>query len=277
MNKIIQGSCFDLIKDLPDNSIDLIVTSPPYADIKSYGKNINVLHPDKYVDWILPLFNDINRTLKPSGSFILNIDDKCVKKKRHIYVFDLIVRSVKETDIQLYDYYIWAKKSFKPSGNQKRVHHITEWLLHYVKDENKVKWNIDSVRIPYKEETIKRYNRKNPLDYTTDANGNKIKKGRRGNRTLHEGGRLPDNIFTFNTNSTTRGNKHPAPFNIEIPTWFIKSLTDEGDVVLDPFMGSGTTAEAAIKLDRQWIGFELNKLYVKQAQDRVKSLFQYTL
>ena len=276
MNKIYQGSCFKLIKDLPDNSIDLIVTSPPYANIKSYGKDINVLHPDDYVDWILPLFNSINRVLKPSGSFILNIDDKCVKKKRHTYVFDLIVRSVKETDIQLYDYYIWVKKNFKPNGSQKRVHHKTEWLLHYVKDVKELKWNMDRVRIPYKEESIKRYKSMIALDYITDIDGKKII-GKRSKRVAHEGGRIPGNVFAFPTNSAMRGNEHPAPFNVEIPTWFIKALTDEGDVVLDPFMGSGTTAEAAIKLDRQWIGFELNELYVKQTQDRVKSLFQYTL
>ena len=74
-NCIIEGDCFKLIKTLPDNEIDLIVTSPPYANTKSYGKIINVLHPDKYVEWIMPLFKEMMRVIKPSGSIIFNIDD----------------------------------------------------------------------------------------------------------------------------------------------------------------------------------------------------------
>jgi len=269
-NKIYSGDCFKLIKGLPNESIDLVVTSPPYADTKSYGKKINVLHPDKYVEWITPLFVDMNRVLKPTGSIIFNIDDKCHKKLRHTFVFDLIHELTHHTDIKLYDYYIWAKKSFLPNGGQKRLNHVTEWIFHFVKDQNQVKWDIDAVREPYAEGTISRYKR-GVTDYVTDEKGIK-QQGKSGMRVAHKNGKIPSNFFRFNTNAVTRGNKHPAPFNKEIPTWFIKALTDKGDVVLDPFMGSGTTAEACIDLKREWIGFELNKEYVDMITDRVYNI-----
>ena len=265
-NKIYHGDCFELIKQLPDNTIDLVVTSPPYADTKSYGKKINVLHPDKYVDWIIPLFVEMNRVIKPTGSIIFNIDDKCHKKLRHTFVFDMISRLSKETNVKLYDYYIWGKKSSIPNGNKKRLNHITEWIFHFVKDQDQVKWNMDDVREPYAKSTAGRYSRANPHEYITDKDGIKIN-GRLRKREMNENGKIPTNVFYFNTNAVTRGNWHPAPFNKEIPTWFIKALTDEGDVILDPFMGSGTTAKASNDLGREWIGFDLNEEYVKRANE----------
>lgn len=76
-------------------------------------------------------------------------------------------------------------------------------------------------------------------------------------------------IMRFQTNQVTRGNIHPAPFNIELPTWFIKALTDKGDLVVDPFMGSGTTALACTDLNRNWMGFELNQEYIDYANNKI--------
>lgn len=269
INKIYQGSCFELIKELPDNYIDLIITSPPYADIKSYGKKVNVIHPDNYVEWILPLFQESYRVLKPSGSFIFNIDDKCVKKQRHPYVLDLILNVINRTELSLYDYYFWYKKSYKPNGNSKRLNHVTEWLIHFCKNINKIKWNMDNVRESYAKSTLSRIKR--PIKkYSTNKDGIKISESK--NRKLNKKGKIPKNIFTFHSNQIEKGNKHPAPFNKELPIWFIKALTDENDIVLDPFIGSGTTAIASIELNRKWIGFELNKKYIEMADKRIKNL-----
>lgn len=271
LNSITEGDCFSLIDELPDNSIDLVVTSPPYADVKSYGKKVNevsVLHVDRYVDWILPLFDKVNRVLKPSGSFIFNIDDKCHKKLRHPYIFDLVSRISRESHIKMYDYYIWHKKSALPSGNNKRLNHMTEFILHFVKDENSIKWNMDNVREDFTKSSLKRCSQKiGIMEYITDDNG--IKTGVPSRKTLNDKGKIPTNVFRFNSNQTEKGNKHPAPFGKEIPLWFISALTDKGDVVLDPFMGSGTTAMASMELERDWIGFDLNPEYIKIAQERI--------
>lgn len=268
LNKIYKGSCFDLIKDIPDNFVDLVFTSPPYSNTKSYGDEINVFHPDNYVDWLLPLFKDIHRVIKDSGSVIFNVDDKCVNKLRHPYIFDLILRVNRETNLKLYDYYIWSKKSFLPNGGPKRLNHSMEWLLHFVKDENKVKWNMDNVREPYSESSIKRF--KGTVNkYKVDENGVKTLEKQEKSSYNEEKGKVPTNILQFNTGSATRGNKHPAPFHKDMPSWFIKALTDKDDIVLDTFIGSGTTACAAIELIRNWIGFELNQEYIDMAYEYI--------
>ena len=95
LNKTHIGDCMDLSKELPDDYIDLVVTSPPYADTVSYGKDINVFSPENYPDWILPLFVEANRFLTPTGSFILNINDKIVKGESSTYVMETVIKIVK--------------------------------------------------------------------------------------------------------------------------------------------------------------------------------------
>jgi len=266
LNKVIQGDCLDLIQRLPLNSIDLIITSPPYADIKSYGKKINVLHPDNYNDWLMPLMVDSYRVLKPSGSFIINIGDKCHKKQRHVYALEFPVRVIKETDLKLYDRYFWHKPGI-PNGSKKRLNNFTEFIYHFVKDENKLKWNMDNVREEYTQSSLTRIKSKIP-QYETKEDGTKILVDRKIH-SLNPKGKTPDGMFKFPSNSKMIGNKHPAPFSIDLPEWFIKALTDEGDNVLDPFMGSGTTAIVARRLKRNWIGFELNPVYVDMTNERI--------
>lgn len=269
LNSLIEGSCFDLIKQLPDNSIDLVVTSPPYADVKSYGKKVNVLHPDHYVDWFLPLIVEIQRILKPSGSFILNISDRCIKQKRHPYPMELAIRSDKETRIHLYDHYIWYKLGgMLPNGGNKRLNHNTEFIFHFVKNVKLVKWNMDNVREPYDDVTLKRI--KKPIKrYEVNDDGERVEKNNE-KWSINDKGKIPNNLFTFRTNSSNRKWKHPAPFHTDLPDWFIEALTDEGDIVLDPFMGSGTTAISSIRKNRNWIGFELNPTYIKMASERIE-------
>jgi len=269
MNEIIEGNCFNLIKEIPDNSIDLVVTSPPYADVKSYGKEINVFHPDRYVDWFLPLQVEIYRVLKPTGSYILNNNDNLVKKLRHPYVFDLVIRTIRETNLKLYDRYFWHKvKGYFPNAGSggNRLNNLTEYLWHFVKDEKQVKWRMDNVREPYKAKHGTKYSAK---QYDACEKGKKISV-KHESGVVNPLGKIPDNVFEFPTSAEIKGNKHPAPYHPDLPDWFIRALTDEGDIVLDPFMGSGSTAIAAINNKRNWIGFELNPPYIEIARKRIE-------
>ena len=137
------GDCFELIKDLPDNSVDLVITSPPYADIVNYGKNISIKKPGQYCDWLLPLFNEIHRVLKPSGSFILNINDNCSNGLRNPFIYELIYRSQKETNLKFYDTYIWHKMNGIPNGSNKRFRNNTEFIFHFVKNQKELKFYMD--------------------------------------------------------------------------------------------------------------------------------------
>jgi DNA modification methylase len=263
--KILQGDCFELIKTLEDNSVDLVITSPPYADIVNYGKNISIKKPNEYCDWLLPLFNEIHRVLKPSGSFILNINDNCSNGLRNPFIYELIYRSQKETKLKFYDTYIWHKRAGIPNGSKKRFRNNTEFIFHFVKNQKELKFYMDRVMEPAAESFKKRL--KSPINNDTEIiDGERIrKKVMWGEYEMVR----PDNVFRFNTAATERDNsiRHPAPYHKELPTYFINLLTDEGDVVLDVFSGIGTTGLGCN--NREYIGFELNEKYAEFSKKRL--------
>jgi len=260
MIQFIQGDTFDLIKNLPDNSVDLVITSPPYSDIVNYGKDVSTKKPDDYCDWILPLFKEIYRVLKPSGSFILNINDKCEGGYRSTYIYDLISRNNKETKLKLYDTYIWHKRNGIPNGGTKRFRNTTEFIFHFCKDVKQLKFNMDRVLQEPKEIT------KKPVSFPGF-------RGERKERVMPDKVR-PENIFRFSTAAASRDNliKHPAPYHKELPLYYINLLTDKGDVVLDPFSGIGTTGIACKELNRDYIGYELNETYNNFAKKRIEGI-----
>jgi len=284
------GDCFELIKDLPDNSVDLVITSPPYSNILSYGKNVSVKKPGDYVDWLLPLFHQIHRVLKPTGSFILNINDNCEGGYRNTYVFDLISRNAKETPLKLYDNYAWVKPNSLPNGQKKRFRNITEYIFHFCKDSKQMKFYMDRVLIEPQESTLKK--QESPIEYNRynyDDDGRRISKKllfRKKAKSTDENGVSnddfwmryapikirPTNVFNFPTASASRDNliKHPAPFHKDLPCYFINLLTDKGDTILDVFAGIGTTGLCCD--DREFIGYELNPVYADFATKRLSTI-----
>lgn len=275
---LLNGDCFELIKDLEDNSIDLIITSPPYSDIISYGKSVSIKKTDEYCDWILPLFDDIFRVLKKSGSFILNINDKCVDGYRSPFIYDLISRSQKETDLKLYDTYFWCKETSVPNGSNKRFRTTTEFIFHFVKSKD-FKFYMDRVYETLSDDTIARYGRQMNERHGTIIDGHRkreieslnIKKT--NEKRSYSDKKRPDNVFRFKTAGAARDNliKHPAPFHKELPSYFINLLTDEKDFILDPFSGIGTTGISCKDLGREYIGFELNKSYFDYSVERINN------
>jgi len=268
---ILHGDCFDLIKEQPDNSVDLVITSPPYADIVNYGKNISIKKPQEYCDWLLPLFNEIQRVLKPSGSFILNINDNCKNGLRNPFIYELIYRSQKETNLKFYDTYIWHKMNGIPNGSKKRFRNTTEFIFHFVKNQKELKFYMDRVMEEQKEITKKRL--KSPMVLKSHQ---KITDGERGVKTTIEqqpNKVRPDNVFRFKTASSSRDNtiRHPAPYHRQLPEYFIKLLTDIGDVVLDPFAGIGTTGLPCKDMERKFMGYELNEKYCDFGNKRINN------
>jgi site-specific DNA-methyltransferase (adenine-specific) len=280
------GDCFELIKDLPDNSVDLVITSPPYADIVNYGKNISIKKPQDYCDWILPLFNEIHRVLKPSGSFILNINDNCSNGLRNPFIYELIYRSQKETNLKFYDTYIWHKMNGIPNGSKKRFRNNTEFIFHFVKNQKELKFYMDRVLREPAESYVERL--KSPINNDTEIiDGVRKRKKvvwiRRTKMKVDETGSKdpdlvqrivpdlvrPDNVFRFPTAGQARDNtiRHPAPYHKELPTYFINLLTDEGDTILDVFSGIGTTGLGCN--NRNYIGFELNEKYAEFSKKRL--------
>jgi site-specific DNA-methyltransferase (adenine-specific) len=267
---ILEGDCFELIKGQPDNSVDLVITSPPYADIVNYGKNISIKKPNEYCDWLLPLFNEIYRVLKPSGSFILNINDNCSGGYRNPFIYELIYRSQKETKLKFYDTYIWHKMNGIPNGSKKRFRNNTEFIFHFVKNQKELKFYMDRVLEDTNIETKKRFERNGLFK----PQGNIIDGVRNYDveRDLVVKDKVrPDNVFRFPTAGAARDNtiRHPAPYHRQLPEYFINLLTDEDDVVLDVFSGIGTTGLPCMDLNRQYIGYELNPKYAEFSRKRI--------
>lgn len=269
-NKIFFGDALELFDNIEDDSIDLVITSPPYADTIFYGDDVENKTLLEYPEWFAEIGKKIKRVLKPSGSFILNINDRVEKKERSLYAMKTVIALKEISGLKFHDTYIWAKQSGLPTGNKKRLNDKFEYIFHFVKDTSLNKCNMDIVREPYAKNTLGRIYRPDGTIKEVGINDGVDSKGKIKNKSkklkLNPLGKIPTNVFTFQTAGVLRGenyvgSEHPAAFHPDLPKWFINWLTDEDDVVLDPFIGSGTVAEVCVEMKRKYIGMELNKNY----------------
>ena len=254
------GDCLYLMKELKNDSVDLIVTSPPYFDTIDYNNGVKYTY-DEYIEWLVIRLNEMYRIIKPTGSIIFNINDKCEKGFRLPYVFDLVSDVTKKTNLKMYDRYIWQKTNTLPYQG-KRLNDRLEFILHWVKKKD-FKANTKAILQPYAEKSLDRMNPK--YNFSTNQS---IKDGIRQTTEKKKiiasaGGTKPSTLFNFKNAGAikNKGEKHPAPFHPDLPNFFIKWLTDEGDVVLDPFGGSFTTYKEALEQGRNPIAFEINEDY----------------
>lgn len=258
------GDCLDVLKTLNDESVDLIITSPPYADARK--KQYGGVSCDEYVNWFMPISAELLRVLKPTGSFVLNIKEKCVNGERSTYVLELIL-ALRKQGWKWVEEYIWHKKNPMCGKWKNRFRDGFERCLHFTKTLNFNMYQ-DEVKIPAKESTIKRSQRLNDKNDIIDhamANGS----GFHMNHSHFVGRDMvyPDNVLYMSCE--TRNQKHPAVFPCALPEWFVKLFTVEDDVVFDPFMGSGTTGVVCKRLNRNFIGCDIKEEYLKLATERI--------
>jgi len=262
-NSIVEGDSLELMRCLPDESIDLIITSPPYADRR---KNTYDGAPaDGYSDWFLPFSAEMNRVLKPSGSFVLNIGDIAVNGEKHPYVYKLVL-DLKEQGWKWIDTYIWTKSNPYPGKWRNRFKNGFEYIYHFAKTRD-ITWNPDSVREPAKESTKKRVEKlyKNDRDRRTSATGSGFGVTMEHFKDIKTS--LPSNVLHMANVATNTG--HSAPFPEKLPDFFIKVFSNEGDLVLDPFVGSGTTAVAAKKNCRNFVGMDKEGKFVELSRSNL--------
>jgi site-specific DNA-methyltransferase (adenine-specific) len=262
-NKILLGDCTEILKDLPDDSVDLIFTSPPYADQrkKTYGG----VSPDDYVKWFLPKAEQFLRVLKPTGTFILNIKERVVDGERHTYVIELILEMRRQGWLWTEEF-IWHKKNSYPGKWPNRFRDNWERLIQFNKSK---KFNMyqESVMVPVGDWAKDRLASLSETDRVRDESKVGSGFGKNVSNWLGREQVYPTNVIHMATECANRN--HSAVFPIELPRWFIKLFTQPGDTVLDPFVGSGTTALAAIELSRNYMGIDLNPEYVKISQSRL--------
>lgn len=281
----LKGDSLELMKNLPDESVNLILTSPPFALTrkKEYGNK----QENEYIEWFLEFVKEFKRITKEDGSIVIDLGGAYKKgfPVKSIYQYELLVRICKEINLHL------AQEFFH--YNPSRLPTPAEWVTIRrirVKDSVNIVWWLSKSAFP------KATNRNVLKPYSKSMkslikNGYKAKKRPSGHDISNKfqknnGGAIPPNLLELaNTESNSaymkkcKANKikpHPARFPRGFAEFFIKFLTEENDIVLDPFAGSNTTGYVAEQLNRKWLGMELNELYLKGSQFRFeeeKNLF----
>lgn len=268
---IYPGDSKEQLKLLPENSVDLIVTSPPYADQRrnTYGG----IHPDDYVEWFLPISEQLLRVLKSTGTFILNIKEKAVKGERSTYVIELILEMRKQGWLWTEEF-IWHKKNCYPGKWPNRFRNAWERLLQFNKHR---KFNMyqEEVMVPVGEWANTRLRNLSETDKTRDNSKVGSGFGKNVSNWLDRDKTYPTNVLHLATECNNKN--HSAAFPEALPEWFIKLFTKEQGVVLDPFMGSGTTLIVANKMKRNSIGIDVVPEYCEMVKQQLRPAELYLL
>ncbi|HCF87674.1 MAG TPA: site-specific DNA-methyltransferase [Ktedonobacter sp.] len=268
------GDSLQLLDQLEADSIDLVITSPPFAlqRQKVYG-NVN---QEDYVDWLVTFCKKVYRVLTPSGSFVLDLGGAYQTKRpvRSLHNYRILLKLCDEVGYRLAEEFFWHNPAKLPSPiewvNKRKIRVKdsvdTVWWL---SKDDYPKADITRVLVPYSERMQKLQT--DPEKYYKPKlrpSGHDIGAG----FAVDNGGAIPSNLLQIpNTESNSRYiqlckmldvETHPARFPMKLPLFFIQMLTDPGDTVLDIFAGSNTTGAAAESLERHWIAFEQNRMYL---------------
>lgn len=271
MGAAFLGDTAELIKELPDGCVNLIMTSPPYA--LHFKKEYGNADQSEYIQWFLGFAGEFKRVLAPDGSLVIDIGGAWTpgKPTRSLYHFELLIALCREVGFFLAQEFYWYNPAKLPAP--------AEWVTVRrvrVKDAVECIWWLSKSPNP------KADNRKVLTEYSPDML-RLLRKGYRPkvrpsghvitNKFSDQGGAIPSNVLMFGNNDANstymskcqaHGLKpHPARYPIQLPTFFIRYLTDEGDLVLDPFAGSNTTGESAEREGRRWLSFEKEEKYLR--------------
>lgn len=277
LGAMAQGDAASLMRELPAGSVNLVVTSPPYA--LHFKKEYGNVDKSAYVKWFLPFAEQIHRVLAEDGSFVLNIGGSynAGSPTRSLYHYRLLLALCDEIGFHLAQECFWYNPAKLPTP--------AEWVnvrRMRIKDSVEYIWWLSKSPFP------KANNRHVLTEYSADmkrllVKGYKAKQRPSGHNITgkfqqDQGGAIPSNLIERGNNESNsayikrcaaaKQKAHPARFPAALPEFYTRFLTDEHDVVLDPFAGSNTTGFVAESLKRRWLGFELEPRYVENSQLR---------
>jgi len=236
-NKIILGSSENM-KEIPDHSLHLMVTSPPYNVTKKYDEDLSL---QEYLQLLRNVFSETYRVLVHGGRACINVAN--LGRKPYIPLSDFVSRIMLEIGFYMRGEIIWSKGAAAgvsmawgswQSASNPVLRDTHEYILVFCKG------TFERKKIEGKENTIAK---EQFMEWTKS-------------------------VWTMNTESAKKIG-HPAPFPIELPYRLIQLYTYKGDIVLDPFMGSGSTAIAALKSDRKYVGYDIDAEYIQLAEERI--------
>lgn len=297
-NIVHVGDNITNLKNIPDTSVDMCVTSPPYYNLRDYNNSGQIGAENTvrdFVDNLVEVFDEIHRILKPTGSCWVNIGDT-YDKKRLLQVPSKFEIAMCDRGWQLRNEVIWSKPNPQPISSKDRFWGNHEKFFWFVKDVKKYYFNRDEILVPQAEVSIRRMFSKNNMNKRKDVNASdkegfgisSVNQDKHYARMREEMGINKE----FNYEELIRSGK--CPMRPEFDIWDIPSVTYKGahfavyppeliekpilsccpvgGIVVDPFMGSGTTGEVAKLNDRKYIGFELNEEYAILSQERISKV-----
>ena len=319
IDQILCGDNLELIQKLPDCSIQLVITSPPYFQQRDYGGGMgNETEVNEYIDKLLCLFRECVRVVQNDGSIVFNIGDKYKDSNLLLVPYRFALAATQTGLVKLVNEITWVKRNPTPRQFRRRLVSSTEPFFHFAKSDN---YFYDFKSFLAAENTPKQRNRKDStklgqryFELITESELSAAEKtmarrelteviqevlqgqtydfrmkirgihaepfgGQIGGRTLQlknkgftiirmHGNKIKRDVIETSV-AAVKGNKHPAIYPVEVVEEFLHLLTPAGSLVLDPFMGSGSTAVACKKLGRHYIGYDINTEYCKFARQRV--------
>jgi DNA modification methylase len=254
-HRLVCGSCldFDTVKNAVNGmKINVAFTSPPYASQRKYDESsgFKPINPDDYVEWFEDVQANIRAFLASDGSWFVNIKEHASDGCRHLYVKDLTLAHVRKWGWMLRDELVWNKTGV-PGIWPDRFRNDWEPIFHF-SAEQRIKFRPESVL--HESKLMKKYNKSN----SSSTFGGNIGVGAK-----HvDGMARPGNVLKISTRENISENNHSAAFPVSLPEHFIKAFSDTGDVVCDPFSGSGTTIMASEMTGRKCIAIEISPAYV---------------
>lgn len=273
------GNSLDILKDRAEASVDLIMTSPPFGLVrkKQYGN----VHADEYCDWFRGFAKEFHRVLRDTGSLVIDIGGAWNEgiPTRHLYHFKLLIMLCEEYGFHLAEEFYWWNPSKLPTP--------AEWVTVRrirVKEAVNTVWWLSKTPWP-KASNSRVLQPYSPSMLDLLEKGYKAKKRPSGHDisekfSTDNGAAIPPNLLAIpNTESNSYYIRycqendlpvHPARYPAELPEYFIRMLTDQGDTVIDPFAGSCITGEICERLKRKWQCIEMNEEYLKGALGRFK-------
>lgn len=317
-DQILCGDNLELIQKLPDCSIQLVITSPPYFQQRDYGGGIgNETEVSEYIDKLLCLFRECVRVVKDDGSIVFNVGDKYLDSNLLLVPYRFALAATETGLVKLVNEITWVKRNPTPRQFRRRLVSSTEPFFHFAKSDD---YYYDLNAFLAQERAPKRSNKKNGtklgqryFELIAESELSKAEKivarkelteviqevlqgqihdfrmkirgihaepfgGQIGGRTLQlknkgftiirmHGNKLKRDVIETSV-AAVKGNKHPAIYPVEVVEEFLHLLTPPASLVLDPFMGSGSTAVACKKLGRHYIGYDINAEYCEYAQQR---------
>lgn len=264
-DRIINGDCLHVLRTIPSDSIDLIVTSPPYG--KQRTATYGGVKPADYIDWFLPRAAEFQRVLRPAGTFILNIKEHAQAGERHPYVIKLVL-ALRDQGWLWTEEFIWHKKNCYPGKWPNRFRDAWEHCYQFNR-EKQFYMDQDAVMVPVGDWANSRLKNLSQTDHHRDQSNTSSKFAKRISNWKSRNYVYPTNVLHLATECSNKA--HSAAFPVSLPTWFIKLFCPPGGVVLDPFVGSGTTCVAAKEVQRHYIGIDSSADFCARARTRLSN------